>query len=68
MEPQAYICLVLHAHLPFVRHPEQNECLEERWLFEAINESYLPLFFTILAVSVCLNIFIPINTFAKNKE
>ena len=43
MEPRAYICLVLHAHLPFVRHPEQNECLEERWLFEAINESYLPL-------------------------
>lgn len=42
MEPQAYLCLVLHAHLPFVRHPE-SECLEERWLYEAINECYLPL-------------------------
>ncbi|MCL6584755.1 MAG: DUF1957 domain-containing protein [bacterium] len=43
MESRAYFCLILHAHLPFVRHPEQDECLEERWLFEAINESYLPL-------------------------
>jgi len=43
MEPQAYLCLVLHAHLPYVRHLEQKECLEERWLYEAINESYLPL-------------------------
>ena len=43
MEPQAYLCLVLHAHLPYVRHPEQKDCLEERWLYEAINESYLPL-------------------------
>ncbi|MEW5801177.1 MAG: 1,4-alpha-glucan branching protein domain-containing protein [bacterium] len=43
MEPRALFCLVLHAHLPFVRHPEQSGCLEERWLFEAINECYLPL-------------------------
>ena len=43
MEPQVYLCLVLHAHLPYVRHLEQEECLEERWLYEAINESYLPL-------------------------
>jgi len=34
---------VLHAHLPFVRHPEHSEFLEERWLFEAMTESYLPL-------------------------
>lgn len=47
MEPRAYFCLILHAHLPYVRHPEQNECLEERWLFEAINESYLPLLQTL---------------------
>jgi 1,4-alpha-glucan branching enzyme len=33
----------LHAHLPFVRHPEYDEFLEERWLYEAITESYLPL-------------------------
>ncbi len=37
------IALVLHAHLPFVRHPELPACLEERWLFEAITETYVPL-------------------------
>lgn len=35
--------LVLHAHLPFVRHPEHEMHLEERWLFEAIVECYLPI-------------------------
>lgn len=34
---------IFHAHLPFVRHPEFPKFLEEDWLFEAINESYLPL-------------------------
>ena len=33
---------VLHAHLPFVRHPEFERFLEENWLFEAISETYLP--------------------------
>lgn len=33
---------VLHAHLPFVRHPEYDRFLEENWLFEAISETYLP--------------------------
>ena len=28
------ISLVLHAHLPFVRHPEHERFLEEAWLFE----------------------------------
>jgi len=37
------LCLVLHAHLPFVRHPEHENFLEENWLYEAITESYLPL-------------------------
>ena len=37
------LALVLHAHLPFVRHPEHAEFLEERWLFEAMVECYLPL-------------------------
>ncbi|MGI9114395.1 MAG: DUF1957 domain-containing protein [Chthoniobacterales bacterium] len=37
------LALVLHAHLPFVRHPEQEQCAQERWLFEAITESYVPL-------------------------
>jgi 1,4-alpha-glucan branching enzyme len=38
-----YLALVLHAHLPFVRHPEHERFLEESWLFEAVTESYLPL-------------------------
>lgn len=38
----AKLCLVLHAHLPFVRHPEHEDFLEEDWLFEAITESYVP--------------------------
>ena len=35
---QGYLSLVLHAHLPFVRHPEHDKFLEESWLFEAITE------------------------------
>lgn len=37
------IQFVLHAHLPFVRHPENAWHLEENWLFEALTETYLPL-------------------------
>jgi len=40
---RGYLCLVLHAHLPFVRHPEFDRFFEEDWLFEAIIETYLPL-------------------------
>ncbi len=40
---QGYLALILHAHLPFVRHPDHSSFLEEEWLFEAITESYLPL-------------------------
>jgi 1,4-alpha-glucan branching enzyme len=43
-----YVCLVLHAHLPFVRHPEHEDFLEEDWLFEAITETYVPLWSTFL--------------------
>ncbi len=43
MSARGYLALVLHAHLPFVRHPEHPEFLEERWLFEALTECYLPL-------------------------
>lgn len=35
--------LILHAHLPYVRHLEYSRFLEENWLFESLNESYLPL-------------------------
>ncbi len=38
-----YLALVLHAHLPFVRHPEHARHLEERWFYEALVECYLPL-------------------------
>ncbi len=37
------VALVLHAHLPFVRHPAHEDFLEERWLAEAITETYIPL-------------------------
>jgi 1,4-alpha-glucan branching enzyme len=40
-----YFSLILHAHLPFVRHPEHPEFLEEDWLYEAITEVYIPLIF-----------------------
>ena len=43
MAPHGYLALVLHAHLPFVRHPEHPEFYEEDWLFEAVVETYLPL-------------------------
>ncbi len=39
---KGYLCLLLHAHLPFVRHPEEEFFLEENWLFEAITETYIP--------------------------
>lgn len=42
-QPKGYFIPILHAHLPFVRHPEYEDALEEDWLFEALTESYLPL-------------------------
>lgn len=42
-ERTGFLSLVLHAHLPFVRHPEHSDMMEERWLFEAITETYIPL-------------------------
>src|SRR2546421_4076291 len=41
--PTGYLALILHAHLPFVRHPEHEDFLEEDWFFEALTESYIPL-------------------------
>ena len=43
-QPAGYLALILHAHLPFVRHPEHEFSLEESWLFEAITETYVRLF------------------------
>src|SRR6266704_995409 len=38
-----FLAIILHAHLPFVRHPEYEHFLEEEWLFEAITETYIAL-------------------------
>ena len=43
MSLQGYLSIVLHAHLPFIRHPEYPDFLEEDWLFEAMTETYIPL-------------------------
>lgn len=40
---KGFLCLVLHAHLPFVRHPEYDDFLEEDWFYEAVTETYIPL-------------------------
>jgi 1,4-alpha-glucan branching enzyme len=40
---KGYLALVLHSHLPYVRHPECDYMMEENWLYEAITETYIPL-------------------------
>jgi len=40
---KGYLSIVLHAHLPYVHHPEYDNFFEECWLFEAITECYMPL-------------------------
>lgn len=40
---RGFLSIVLHAHLPFVRHPEYDNFFEEIWLFEAMTECYIPL-------------------------
>ena len=40
---KGYISLVLHAHLPFINHPEYDYFFEENWLFQAISDCYIPL-------------------------
>ena len=42
-DPKGYLSIILHAHLPYVRHAEFEDFLEEDWLYEAITETYLPL-------------------------
>jgi 1,4-alpha-glucan branching enzyme len=42
-KPLGYLCMVLHAHLPYVRHPEHAEFLEEEWFYEGLSETYIPL-------------------------
>ena len=40
---KGYLSLVLHGHLPFIRHPEHENFLEENWFYEGITETYIPL-------------------------
>src|SRR5574344_3155147 len=40
---KGYVSFILHAHLPFVHHPESENYIEEQWLYEAISETYIPL-------------------------
>jgi 1,4-alpha-glucan branching enzyme len=41
--PGGDLAFVLHAHLPYIRHPEHRYHLEENWLYEATTATYLPL-------------------------
>jgi len=43
MGEKGYLAIILHAHLPYVRHPEYDEFLEEDWFYEAVTETYIPL-------------------------
>ncbi|HOJ76715.1 MAG TPA: DUF1957 domain-containing protein [Bacillota bacterium] len=38
-----YLAFLLHAHLPYVHNTKSEISLEEKWLFEAITESYIPM-------------------------
>ncbi len=40
---KGYLSIVLHAHLPFICEPKYKDFLEERWFFEAIIDTYIPL-------------------------
>ncbi|HEU4962286.1 MAG TPA: 1,4-alpha-glucan branching protein domain-containing protein [Bacilli bacterium] len=40
---RGFLTMVLHAHLPYVRHERIRNALEERWFYEAMSETYLPL-------------------------
>ena len=42
-DANGYLALLLHAHLPFVHTLQGAITFEEKWLFEALTESYLPM-------------------------
>jgi len=42
-EPTGYLNIILHSHLPFVRHPEYPDFLEEDWFYEGMVETYAPI-------------------------
>ena len=41
--PAARLVLVLHAHLPYARIPEERFPAQELWLYQNITECYIPL-------------------------
>ena len=43
MKNNPVISFVLHGHAPFVRHPGQLSSPQERWFFESLSETYIPL-------------------------
>jgi len=43
-EPKGYLAILLHAHLPYVRHAHGDAYLEEKWHYEALTETYIPLY------------------------
>ncbi|MGI6643880.1 MAG: glycoside hydrolase family 57 protein [Bacillota bacterium] len=50
-----YLSMILHAHLPYVKNTKSEDSLEERWLFQAITECYIPLlngFYSLLEENV----------------
>jgi 1,4-alpha-glucan branching enzyme len=49
--PSGYLAILLHGHLPYVRHPEHADYLEERWLYESITECYIPLLMKLMALA-----------------
>jgi len=43
MASRGSLMFLLHAHLPYVNHPQDSAFLEENWFFEAVVETYVPL-------------------------
>ncbi len=43
MSSRATLMFLLHAHLPYVNHPQDSAFLEESWFFEAVVETYVPI-------------------------
>jgi 1,4-alpha-glucan branching enzyme len=43
MSSRGSLMFLLHAHLPYVNHPQESSFLEENWFFEAVVETYVPL-------------------------
>ncbi|MBI3315806.1 MAG: DUF1957 domain-containing protein [Candidatus Omnitrophica bacterium] len=44
---KGFLSIILHAHLPYVRHPEHKRFLEEQWFYETVTETYFPLIKTL---------------------